>query len=185
MKIISKLKDYYDYYQGIFGIDTKKVLIRKDFILFEPTDWDYSINEYRIHLFAINNQIYSLVENKTGLHKLTIEIIESISPKNRYSRDSKLTELLSNPQTEINKERREPVVYGYHFNNKIHWQTGSPILKSFLFNKVLTAKEVYIEVETFMGYLIDNPEIKNNQTNKEKIVSNGFDLKTSFRGKIH
>lgn len=50
-------------------------------------------------------------------------------------------------KTEINKTKREPVVYANNPSNlnNIDWENGSPILKSFSFHKLFSAKEIYIE----------------------------------------
>ncbi len=66
MLIISKIKDYYDYFQGIFGIDKKKILKRSNYILFEKDDFYMSSRNYNIHIFAINNKMYFLIETKKG-----------------------------------------------------------------------------------------------------------------------
>ena len=48
----------------------------------------------------------------------------------------------------------------------------------------MSAKKVYIEVETFLGWLVDNPPLPDEQTNIGKVVSHGFDKRTSFRPKM-
>jgi len=40
---------------------------------------------------------------------------------------------------------------------------------------------MYCIIYAFLGWLKDNPAPANNQTDKDKIVAHGFDLKSSFR----
>jgi len=40
---------------------------------------------------------------------------------------------------------------------------------------------MYQKVYAFLSWLKDNPELPNNQNDKEKIVSHGMDAKRSFR----
>jgi hypothetical protein len=62
---------------------------------------------------------------------------------------------------------------------KTYWRV--PMLTDFKFHKVIPAEEIYKEIYTFISWLKDHPEIPNNQTDKEKILTHGFDLKDSFR----
>jgi hypothetical protein len=63
--------------------------------------------------------------------------------------------------------------------DKTYWRL--PLLSDFKFGKYLAAEEIYKEIYTFISWLKDHPEIPNNQTDKEKILTHGFDLKDSFR----
>ena len=56
-----------------------------------------------------------------------------------------------------------------------------PILSTFDFAKFIPAPEIYQKIVAFIGWTNDNPEIPNKQTDTEKIKSNGFDTKISFR----
>jgi hypothetical protein len=166
MKIISKYKDYYDYFQGIFGIDHNKIFKRKDYIL-KPDYVEATYTKYITHCFAINGQIKILFEDKDGIYTEEKKAEYSIS--------------LIKKTTDINIVKRSPVVYGRAHGAGIKWEDGDPILKTFELYKIMSAKDVYVEVESFMGYLKDHPEIPNNQTNMEKLESHGFDKKKSFR----
>lgn len=61
MKIISKHKDYYDYLQGIYGVDNykiynrTKIVLEKEFeLVFE--DKKKKPNQHFIYAFAINGK---------------------------------------------------------------------------------------------------------------------------------
>jgi hypothetical protein len=70
-------------------------------------------------------------------------------------------------------DRRE---YWVQFNpNLSRWFRGVPI------EKWPNPRQVFQNVESFLGRKMENPPV-NNQTNKEKIASHGFDEVKSFRG---
>ena len=171
MLIITKHKDYYDYLQGIYGVDNNKVYKRENYLIHQG--WVEPLGgSYKTHCFAINNKTYFIYEIKSGFYvdkrptkwDLSFMFREPISEK-----------------TDINIKKRKPIVYGRLRGNKYEWWSGDPIMQSFDFYKILTAEQMYIEVETFLGYLKDHPEIPNKQTNVEKLESHGFDKKISFR----
>lgn len=185
MFIISKIKDYYDYYQGVFGIDKKKVLKRNGYILFQKDEFYMSSHNYNVHVFAINNKMYFLIETKKGIFKPSKLLFKKLGIS-EWNASYMINKYKQGISTDINKIKRTPITYVINPRNmkKIDWENGSPILKTFSFHKLMTAKELYIEVETFLGYLIDNPEIPNKQTNNEKLLAHGFDKKKSFRHRI-
>ena len=100
MLIISKYKDYYDYYQGIFGIDKTKVYERKidlkDNIFLDKSDRFYDTNKKEINhitfyicsksitFFYFNGNIYHSVDEIENMLKISKNILFS-------------TELLPNP----------------------------------------------------------------------------------------
>ncbi len=172
MRIISKHKDYYDYLQGVYGIDNNKVYKREDYIICGDFI-SYWNSDHTVHCFAINNKLYTICQNKKGFYTDDKLKIQNSNPFLRR------TILLKTPT--VNIERRKPIVYGRLWGNSINWVKGDPIMKSFDFHKVLSAEQLYIEVETFLGYLKDHPEIPNNQSDIEKLLSHGFDKKKSFR----
>jgi hypothetical protein len=184
MKIISKHKDYYDYLQGIYGIDNYKVYNRKNIVQekdFEIVFEDKKRKPYQhfIYAFAINNKVYKMVKTRVGIFPLTREFLKSLE-YDKWSQDRALD---FDETTDLNRKLRKPILVceGGYLDEKSKKLDCDPILKTFGFHKVLTAREVYIEVETFLGWMKDNPEPPNNQTNANKILANGFDLKTSFR----
>lgn len=100
-------------------------------------------------------------------------------------------------KTNVNNELRMPVLISIGFpcskesayeykagknerlSNLTYWRV--PLLNDFKFYKVISAEEIYKEIYSFISWLKDHPEIPNNQTDKEKILTHGFDLKDSFR----
>ncbi|MGB1019408.1 MAG: hypothetical protein ACPGVH_10050 [Chitinophagales bacterium] len=192
MKIISKYKDYYDYLQGIFGIDNYKIYKRDK--IFKEHEFDLKFEDFKdrylvphfFYSFAINNTIYVMVKTKKGIFPLSKKLLKSLK-YGKYAIESILE--YDKKATDINKTLRKPIVVGigklnsyWMYNRKSDWKTeNDPYLKSFSFHKVFSAQELYIEVDSFLGWMKDNPEIPNKQTNAEKLLAKGFDKKISFR----
>lgn len=95
--------------------------------------------------------------------------------------------------TTINEKLRVPVL-----KEKTSWSSGgvigttklkgggeqkwtSILLEDYGFAKWYDPKDMFQKIYAFISYLKDHPEIPNKQTNDEKIMSHGFDLKKSFR----
>jgi hypothetical protein len=205
MQIISKRKDYYDYYQGIFGIDKTKVFNRTGFIKvsnqwshhkddfmtgkrvpiemkLEKGYWQkdtYPDNSFTIHTFAINHKLYFIMQNSEGFHRITKTFLNHINKRGNVI--DNMRDFIKGIEipTNVNKELRIPIAYSSDYGSS--WETEHPLMNTFGFHKVMDARDLYIEVETFMGYLKDHPEIPNNQTDIGKLESAGFDKKISFR----
>lgn len=81
-----------------------------------------------------------------------------------------------------NQEERQPILCqagGYDTA-----KTFIPCLADFGFPSIISPNEMYEKIYAFLGWLKNNPEIPNNQTDVEKIIAHGFDKRTSFRPKI-
>lgn len=205
MRIISKYKDYYDFYTGIFGIDNNKVYDRREIIELDRTNFSYR-SDYGILTFAICGTLYTMYVFKGVLYHTPeeMEILDNELLKNGHKygglniqfwrRDLKKNEtkfekeysLTNNVPTDINVERRDPVLvnisnWGYGRKKLDPKDFSVPLLESFEFYKILDPKEIYIQISTFLGWLVDNPPLPDTQTNIGKIEGRGFDKKTSFR----
>jgi len=185
MKIISKYKDYYDYLQGVYGVDNYKVYTRSNIIMEKDFELKFDLedkkktNQHFFYSFAINNKFYVIVKTLKGIFPISKKLLEDLG----YSEWSIKNVLDYSNITNANKLLQKPILVSNGIASNIKdWEADKdPLMKSFSFHKILSAQELYIEVETFLGWVKDNPPIPNNQTNKEKIISNGFDLKQSFR----
>lgn len=185
MRIISKHKDYYDYLQGVYGIDNYKIYQRKNIIKEEDFDTTFDLlnkknkNQHFVYRFAINNKIYQIFKTRKGFFPVSKELLKELD-YNKWRLESILTS--QGGSTNLNMKYRKPILVSvgseYYFEK---YQDKDPLMKSFSFHKILSAHELYIEVETFLGWIKDNPPIEDNQTDVEKILSNGFDKKISFR----
>lgn len=196
MKIISKYKDYYDYYQGIFGIDESKVYDRRSAVrMIVPRDGEVQAlhvciggREYTFYHYA--NKFYYTPEEVMKMRSILNE--ENVKYNKYviwYRKRTLYNETLEDlkkiwkpyEDTDKNKITREPVIA--YWSGYGSWKTRwfVPILGDLPVTKVLDPKEVYILVEGFLGWLVDNPPLPDTQTNENKIVQHGFDTKQSFR----
>jgi len=213
MRIISKHKDYFDYYQGIFGMDNSKVLKRDNVFRYTASynpDIGITPTEEMVYDFFICGKQYRILEFKGKLYHTPEEMekLDTILKKNdivkngrrryksggihlngwyseRPDRFETQYNLTNGIDTDVNIKQREPVL----INRKKTWYSkdvdySTPLLSDFNFHKILDAKTLYIEVETFLGWLVDNPPLPDKQTNIGKVTGHGFDAKTSFRPKM-
>ena len=203
----SKYKDYYDFYTGIFGIDNNKIYNRRDVVKLDDEihkhTWEH--DECKI-IFAICNTQYTmyyfdgnLYHTPDELQELDIKLKEKSTSrygglrmgfstyglKRNTDIYTKKYNMENGVPIGINIKKREPVLFSYMSNryvsrnSKHNWKV--PLLESFEFYKILDPKELYIQISTFLGWLVDNPPLPDTQTNIGKIESHGFDKKRSFR----
>ena len=166
------------------------------------------IGEKLIHLFFTENGVYTYfdIKNKENLRKLTnFEYKKEITFKdgekfNIYSRfRSDWDYLLSYNRKKlinlnINKDDiilNEPILlieYIGECNNEKAKRDYSPSLYKFIYNPNLSQMGVYIDADFIWQSLVEflsnkrsEKEIAPKVSNENKILSKGFDLKTSFR----
>lgn len=203
MKIILKYKDYYDYLQGVYGRDDILTFDRRSKEeLIKPELWDYANKDKEpiTYKFAICNQLYIIKSYKDKLYYTLEERreLEAIQLKendhnvsfqwdrgygNDYIMEQKHWDI-ENCYTNKNIEQRYPILLELVKGHKKEPWARNIILKDFDFPKYVTAHDMFVNISAFMGYLVDNPPIPNNQTDIEKVVSHGFDKKKSFRPKM-
>ena len=193
MKILSKHKDYYDYLQGYYGIDSKIVLDR--------TVYDNTSNVIKSETFPIVLYICGKVYQALWFkdcdkycygEELGEKLIEkNLLAKNAYFFDNEDKEnywrlkssdkILKNPiidKENKNKELNCPILlYGLGKFYKF------PILSNFDFQKYVDAHTMWVMLYEWLEKQneFEIPEVDN----KTKIINNGFDLKTSFRKKTN
>lgn len=194
MKILSKYKDYYDYLSGIYGEDPKIVLDRRQF-----TKKEFSRPE-KITLY-ICGWIYEGYFYKDKFYwgdnlKLLGKYYDKSNDKNydfRFLRETKPFVEITNPDYRYGEVRVH--VSKYKDNEFINLKENSPIiiqslrndyskfpiLKDLGISSVLPAQELYLMLTEWLS---PKENTIDNRTNKEKILTNGFDLQTSFRNPI-
>ena len=182
MHIISKFKDYYDYLQGIYGIDKKLILDRTDFspIPYIPSIICTSsiiIGDYLVEgLWYKGNIYYGKEIEKLGIISNS-NYSFGIDTDKRYLVEGNVS-VLKKPILLKNSpayESKCPILI-----KKWNGYDKNPILKEYSFHKVYSAFEIWTMLSEFLGKLNDN-HTQAIQTDKEKILSHGFDLKSSFR----
>lgn len=189
MKIISKYKDYYDYLSGVYGVDEKIVLDRTkgepNPFFFDNNFVDLYVCGYLYQGFYRNNRLYWGED---------LKLIAETKPKSYWSGDkykwksddyvlvksvSRYEYLHIHKTLDENKHNIKancPIVI--HKNTWNDDYQRYPILQNIGVNKIIDAKEIYLML---IEWLSPKDNIQDNRTNKEKITSAGFDLKTSFR----
>jgi hypothetical protein len=189
MKIISKYKDYYDYLQGIYGIDEKLILDRRKY---DSIAYYFEI----IRLYIAGYYIEGI--HKDGIFYYGKDLLKFKSDDRRrlYSFDSRDTTKCI--RTEYGYIYIEPVKDTKNFNevencpillrnnsfsNKKFYKY--PILKNLKINKFISAEVMYNWLSTWLSEQISKKENQiTEQTDAEKILNKGFDDKCSFRPKM-
>lgn len=229
MRIISKYKDYYDYLQGIYGIDEKLILDRTGNFA-TPERFRTNVLRYKhnrdlyeiVRFWICGRLIEGLFNIGTGIFLYGEDLKELASNDkvqgtgkfryyiNQHKSDTDFFWYINLPQkrgwTKVakypipfeianqlnrrlfddikkpicpNDAEQCPILYDAGFN--VPNYVKFPILSDFEFHKVYSAHDLWILLAEWLGR---EKEIPNNQTNEEKIISNGFDLKSSFRHPI-
>ena len=180
MKIISKHFDYYDGCLAYFGRDETRVYDRRTTNVIPVENRAvgkpyFSSSEYYCDsfLFYICGFKKTVLHYKGNFYFSEKEVTKEI--KIRTYQDFKL----DGEKTNLNLFYRTPILLDNNYR-----KFSIPILSDFNFSQYIPAKEMYQKIYDYLGFLKDNPIIKNNQKDVEKIVSHGFDKKNSFRPKI-
>lgn len=188
MILLRKRTDYYDYLIGVYGRDEKKVYDRKldltsDEIYFEDILRWRNTNIFDLY---VCNRIYRVEQVKKGvwaLHKFHKNNTDYLGRRRHY-RESQVSGLddfeyyIPRPPEALTDL---PIAINgtYHNDNRLKGVT--PILASFGIPSVLSAEELYTEVDMYLGFLMSEKEKTNKQDDKNKLLSKGFDDKISFR----
>lgn len=195
MKIISKIKDYYDYLQGIYGIDEKLILDRSDFIyetripkendlirfyicgyivegVFKDGYWRYGDELKKYHKKNVFNQ--NKYENYYFIECDKNRTLRFLKEPFKIVDDNKNPNILLDSPI---LQQLHASNYNWHSEIELH-NNYKPILREYNLSKVFSAETIWLMLYDFLSR---DKNIKNLQTDKEKIISFGFDIKTSFR----
>jgi hypothetical protein len=198
MKIISGFKDSYDYLQSLYGVDEKLVLDRRKYYNLKYIPKGTSKVVIHIGEYLLEG----LVKNETFYWGADIE--QFSSPKTKYDIHKDYKDL-KNDFYIVNNE----LYRGYEnikiFKEPVHlgdksptWKedcpiliknysdyTKHPILKQYNINSFVTNEWIWHNLTEWLSKRItkNEPDVPIG-TDKERILSAGFDLKTSFRNKI-
>lgn len=209
MKIISKFKDYYDYLAGSYGIDEKLILDRTKFV----NKFPYGENEV-VRFFICGFVIEGLFRDGKFWYGSELEQFSQkhfrnwgnfgnyyYVPANKANptwggSDSrvlmspmKFKDWMQVQETIAYQNRKEEVCPNDKYDCPIIISSYSsdgyemnPILSEYQFHKVFSAQDIWLMLNEWLGR---EKQINEMRTDKEKILSNGFDLKTSFRHPIN
>lgn len=187
MLIKSPFKDYYDFLQGKYGIDTKVVYERIQEVqqhegywgkpgMYRPDHLDFKTYFFyriafcgTIYCIWVNNQKFYMGDEVLSLDNKDVDL----SYRSSLSIDKSTSLQHHGKKTPLNNKLNCPVVL-IKYNGDIK----NVKLQDFNFAKLVSPEDAYTKIYDF---LIREPVIKDNRTNIEKVVSAGFDKKTSFR----
>lgn len=200
MKIISKYKDYYDYLQGIYGVDNRLILDRtkgsaknlpghtgKHILVICGKVLEYvhfnNTNYFNEDIAQFNEK------GKWSLYYLRVKpkylINLDIIPKNHFNSDKiyypTLSEDIHNIYPGLKELSKKCPIFIYHENSRTIWREF-PCLLELGVNKQIEAKDMWIMLSEWLGNRItENEPVVPVGDDKVRILSAGFDLKTSFR----
>ena len=208
MLIVSKTKDFYDFMVGKWGIDRKVIYNRGDSKL---TDFKYykaciGIEEYKSYwTFGyipqkdrqgnwIRQKYHYFNEPKcyailwTGDTHYVREVMlyydhEGVlhSDWQPFSGKQRCLYGITDVELQLKRNSNAPIYFelcDYNFTTK--YILENPILEGSKFVSFLNSEQVYLDIYSYISRH-NEKEIKDNRTNAEKIVCNGFDKKISFR----
>lgn len=199
MHIISKYKDYYDYLQGVYGIDEKLVLDRRGFstIPYIPSDNTIDrlfIGEYQVEVFWKGGQPYvgesieqfDVESNRLKIHYYTRPYATQEDKRLYYTVPSSIkgrdAHILKRPLFLGDKcptwKEDCPILKQEWKNEYVKF----PILKKYGIQKVFSPSDMWVVLTDWLS-----ERVSKNEPNvpigddKIRILNAGFDLKTSFR----
>ena len=215
MKIISKVKDYYDFLVSKWGIDPKVVYVRNGKRITDTDTYDLYVDPKKCKNWAIDKSSI-FIENANGeilfakgarrmraiddyTHVAVIWAGDKmyafgIVAYKKYGKDefvSKIEPLRDNVvkrntriySSFLKRDSKAPVVYAIY---NTYWGSSAiekvenPIIINSKFAKFMNPEEVFLGIYSYISKM-NEKDIKDNRTNDEKIVSNGFDKRISFR----
>lgn len=204
MKIISSYKDYYDYLSGIYGVDEKIILDRRNF----HTPFFTGDTKTKLRLFICDmvfegiyyqnkyywgeNVLDFLTEDEFQIFKKSKNkdkfYIKLQEPYNKYSSwnseyvKGKYNFTISlKPYPDKYKRNTKyncAVLITSNVNEDTELVEHYPPLKDYGVASILPPQDIYLMLT---AWLAPKEEFTDTRTDKEKITGSGFDLKTSFR----
>ncbi len=210
MLILSKYKDYYDYLSGIYGVDPKIVLDRRietpafEFFQNETKLLHFYIcgltclGVYKQGKFYWTDDLKSLetrTEEEIDKYKgkklynhpgeLTYDQIvrvQVVDPSERFIRTgaahSNVPIVPYKDKQEHNKTQNCPIIYDQYGSGNPNHFVNYPRLDQFKINRLIPPQDIYLMLSEWLS---PKDDVITPMTDKQKIVSAGFDLKHSFR----
>lgn len=193
MKIISKYKDYYDYLQGIYGVDEKLVLDRRESdhpMYYQNGRHVFVIGDLMVDVLHIDGKFYC---GESDMIKLGGTKIENKSQPNiinyrvEYLEQSSyfLKKEISTIRVTAHRKNRVDDnfnQYAIYKPESLNTCIPYPRLEQYGIQKVLKPHDIWVELSNWLGkQLTKNEPTVPIGDDKIRIISAGFDLKTSFR----
>jgi hypothetical protein len=190
MKIISKYKDYYDYLQGIYGIDDKLILDRRAFqqpLLLNHSIIRLVIGDVYIEGYYYENKCYWGQKQLDNLMIMTGGSLPSWREDDYthgiFNKNTNKTSFLNCNIININNNTNCAIFLckkGEILEENIEFRY--PKLSDININSILPAHDVWLLLTDYLSKKVteSEPEVPVGD-DKIRIVAAGFDLKTSFR----
>lgn len=191
MKIISKYKDYYDYLSGVYGVDEKVVLDRREG---GGGSLSYFLDNSHVKLYLcgmVYDGLYFKGSFYWGRSLLFLpqikknwgsfgERLPGVSLEDTVWFEHQALGVIPYKDSEyLNRKENCPILWGFsNYWNLLCGLTKYPKLVELGIPSILPAKDIYLMLTEWLSY---TPDIVDTRDDKLKILSNGFDLKTSFR----
>jgi len=199
MKILSRVKDYFHYLQGVVGIDDKVVLEYTETHLQQYTPAEFTVKQFWICGWLIEG-IYIEGEWRYGkeIEKYAMEdkysrkdgyyyVTYSVEGESKGYYNFRFCYVLKSPtyfEDNPNDFYQCPIllINKSQYSDSKEWRDYQeykfPILKEYSFQKVYDAQIIW---NMLYDWLSKDVPVIDNRTDKEKILSNGFNIITSFR----
>lgn len=189
MKIISKYKDYYDYLVSKYGIDDKRVLDRTKF---HPTKELYhcsGVGKVYIYICDFKIEVLEIGTRRVcghNLEKYGRLVSSNTGDYYQIEGDRGLVNVLKDPQLDLklkpNTKHDCPILiatsgYWHGSSDRLEFEKF-PILKDYDIPNILDPDTIWCML---VDWLSREKQIENKLTDKEKIITHGFDKVTSFR----
>lgn len=203
MRIIDKNKDFYDYFQDydsdiVFDRRGSHILTNEE--LNTWVLWSRHKADDKYFLLQIGYTNWLILAKPTKINQdaygsytvenFSLELIEMWTDYNK-SIDFKFGEIKTHYNIEYITSKKfnhkntliDDIKLG-NFEYKNNFTEKSPIiLNKTKLSSILNAQDVYLAIEEWLSHKKDDV-VHDSMTDKEKIVSHGFDTKESFRGKV-
>lgn len=202
MYIIDKNTDFYDYYSHIYGVDKQIIFDRRGSIILDNLYCVYPsychIKEsfclleigYKQYIFCMKNFVFDKLRD---IKSFTVDLIyEYNNNQHFFKKEISLIplsyyfpyewKLLARKK---GKRTYEHILKPYIDIKDLHYNESDiielPILKNTQFVKFLNPESVWMDINTFISSKKNDKNIDIINTDKDKVINHGFDVKSSFR----
>lgn len=190
MKIISKYKDYYDYLQGIYGIDNKLILDRRDFNSI-PKDRSNEkvqliIGDKIVEGYHYNNEYYFGQKRLDELNEITkskkVDKWYKEKGITHWILDARLNCNIRDFKNDTDFAICEYTVPKYRNDANSGVKYKYPKLSDYNISHILDPHSIWLILNEYLSRKVTEQEpIVPVGDDKVRLISAGFDPKTSFR----
>lgn len=201
MRIIDKNKDFYDYFQDydsdiVFDRRNSRILTDSEICALYGGFYEKFHDKFLLLQIGYTNWLIKMIAEKINdsdtwlvCNDYRLELIEMWKDYNK-SVDFKFGEIKTHYTLEYLTSKKfnhktaliDDIKLGNFEYIKNFTEKSPIILNKTKLPSILNAQDVYFAIEEWLSHKKDDI-VHDSMTDKEKIVSHGFDTKSSFRGK--